>query len=471
MNLLQAGIVDGIVFILTLVLGLAYVMRTSLGKERLFLSLYVLTTYSSYNLMVKPVHDYNLVVPRTFIFHYELFGPLNSVDIIFIFLFFYLLYTYVVKYGFSFPNSGICRAINLIFLRDFFLVLLSLLAFFLFQNFFDYLNISSFKDELRFCRGILYFSVLYLLFCFILRDGSLDFLGFFKRFVVLDVINLVSGYVGTRIYYEYIWERYFLKVSIIDQDDVYTFVVFYFVWTISFLVNFYKTKLPSKYVAVTFAVFVLAFFNFYKTLYMFGVVFFLILLFLRFYYKRRNFVQVCVFVFAVMLMVNSVLYFASSKSIHTRLAQVVDYFDFVVERSPFLVLTGIGHGGYFIAKTPTDDAGEIKKVDLDENEDVKKSLQIPVLTLLKQVGVFGFFVFVLFTFFIFIKILNSIPCYNNFTFALLFSPTIFASLGIMLSTPSPVHIIVFFKMFLLFILYVEHRVFSGEKVASMSLVN
>lgn len=89
-------ILDSIVFFITLIIGFLYVWRfnkkNNIGYSFLVLMFfYIICSYSSYNIMVKPIHDYNLAIPRTFIFHFKVFGPLVPLDILSVLALFFII--------------------------------------------------------------------------------------------------------------------------------------------------------------------------------------------------------------------------------------------------------------------------------------------------------------------------------------------------------------------------------------------
>lgn len=79
-------IYDSIVF-LGLFLAFAYLYRIAARFHLNFysvtlFSLYVLCSYSSYNIMVMPIHDYNIAIARNIIYHYKIFSFISVIDIV-----------------------------------------------------------------------------------------------------------------------------------------------------------------------------------------------------------------------------------------------------------------------------------------------------------------------------------------------------------------------------------------------------
>ena len=98
MSLIEAGIYDSILFIVSLFIAFIFIFKKTNASLRWFLIMYVLLTYSSYNIMIKPIHDYNIVIPRTAFFHLKIISILSVADIFMIITFtiFSLLYLMVI---------------------------------------------------------------------------------------------------------------------------------------------------------------------------------------------------------------------------------------------------------------------------------------------------------------------------------------------------------------------------------------
>lgn len=83
---------DSIVFFLFLAIALIYFLIVAKKNgfniyTIILFSIYIICSYSSYNIMVKPIHDFNIAIPRTGIYHFKVIGPLAPIDIIFLLLF------------------------------------------------------------------------------------------------------------------------------------------------------------------------------------------------------------------------------------------------------------------------------------------------------------------------------------------------------------------------------------------------
>lgn len=83
---------DGVVFLLGVLFALLYLYHISRTLKFncytvVLFFLYVIFSYSSYNIMVMPIHDYNVAVARNFIYHYKVLSILSIADVLFIVLF------------------------------------------------------------------------------------------------------------------------------------------------------------------------------------------------------------------------------------------------------------------------------------------------------------------------------------------------------------------------------------------------
>ena len=78
-------IYDSIVFLVFSLLLPIYIVLQQ-GSLKFYsvtlFSLYVLCSYSSYNIMVMPIHDYNIAIARNIIYHYKIFSFISVIDIV-----------------------------------------------------------------------------------------------------------------------------------------------------------------------------------------------------------------------------------------------------------------------------------------------------------------------------------------------------------------------------------------------------
>ena len=77
-------VIDSIIFIVSnLILGIYVFKNKKLNlKEKIAYTIFFIILNSSYNIMMKTVHDYNKVIPRTFIYREKLIGSFTLLDIV-----------------------------------------------------------------------------------------------------------------------------------------------------------------------------------------------------------------------------------------------------------------------------------------------------------------------------------------------------------------------------------------------------
>lgn len=417
---------DSIVFFISLVVSFLYVWRFNknykLGGAFLFLMFfYIICSYSSYNIMVKPIHDYNLAIPRTFIFHYKVFGPLAPLDILCVLALFIII---IRKLSSANPavlsiNSTVSTYVKYMVIQGGFFAILSTVSFFVYIQ-------SGGKglvtDQLISFRGVLYFIIFIYLFQLCTeRIKEIDFYVIFRFFVIIDFINLVSGFISSIIYKDYVWSRYGMNISIIDQDDVYNFFTIYGV----LLVSFFLTKPLKRKVIYVLSVIigVLVYANMYKYVFVVGVIYFFYDFVVNSLKGRVAVLKLGAVAIAAVFLASTFLMLSTSKSMNTRSGQINDYWEYTGSKFPALLI-GIGNGGQFYSPTDTDDDGEIKVIDKENNSaSYRKSIQTPFVSFIKVVGPLGVIVLLLFSMYSIIKIsaLNISLPYNVIYNAVLFN--------------------------------------------------
>lgn len=419
-------ILDSIVFFITLIIGFLYVWRfnkkNNIGYSFLVLMFfYIICSYSSYNIMVKPIHDYNLAIPRTFIFHFKVFGPLVPLDILSVLALFFII---IRKLSSSNPrifamNSTVSIYVKYMVLQGVFFAILSTVSFFVYIQ-------SGGKgvitDQLISFRGIIYFIIFIYLFQLCTEKiKGIDFYTLFKFFVIVDFINAVSGFISSVIYKDYVWSRYGMNISIIDQDDVYNFFTIYGL----LLISFFLTKpLKRKMIYVlSIIIGVLVYANMYKYVFVVGAIYFIYDFVVNALKGRIAIIKLGAVAIALVFLASTVLMLSTSKSMNTRSGQISDYWEYTGSKFP-AILIGIGNGGQFYSPTDTDDDGEIKVIDKENNSaSYRKSIQTPFVSFVKVVGPLGVIILMAFSIFAIIRvsILNISLPYNAIYNAVLFN--------------------------------------------------
>ncbi|BEO36787.1 hypothetical protein SMQE08_08750 [Serratia marcescens] len=417
---------DSVVFFITLIVVSVYVRhfnkKYKMGFAFLVLMFfYVICSYSSYNIMVKPIHDYNLAIPRTFIFHFKVIGPLVPLDILCVVT---LLFIVLRKLSSASPtlisiNSTVSVYVKYMVLQGGFFAILSTVSFFVYLQ-------SGGKgvvtDQLISFRGVLYFIIFIYLFQLCSnRVKEMDFYTLFKFFVIVDFINAVSGFISSLIYKDYVWSRYGMNISIIDQDDVYNFFTIYAV----LLVSLFLTK-PLKRKSIyllSIIIGILVYANMYKYVFVVGAIYFIYDFVINALKGRIAILKLGAVAIAAVFLASAFLMLSTSKSMNTRSGQISDYWEYTGSKFP-ANLIGIGNGGQFYSPTDTDDDGEIKVIDKENNAtSYRKSIQTPFVSFIKVVGPLGIIVLFGFSIFSILKVsaLNLSLPYNVIYNAVLFN--------------------------------------------------
>ncbi|HAT3693757.1 MULTISPECIES: hypothetical protein [Serratia] len=387
-------IYDSIVFFLGLFLAFAYLYRIAARFHLNFysvtlFSLYVLCSYSSYNIMVMPIHDYNIAIARNIIYHYKIFGFISVIDIVFIIIFFALLAHFTFHSGwFKFRQREYKVAIFLtvaIIIQGCVIGIISTSAFF---NHVMQGGLGQIKRQIVYFRGVIYFSVL--IYLFFNCTKQLSSLGLYKVltfFCVFDLINFTSSIAASNIYYDFLWERYGVKITIIDQDKIYNYFTIYSLMIFAL----FFSRLPQRFTIclATIVIGAVMYFNMYKFLFAFAFLFILYDIIISTLNNKIPKLKITITFLICIIALPAMMNLYSSKSMNTRSSQMTDYWKYTGQYFP-ASLIGIGYGGLYYSPSGIGDKGETKKIDLMElDAHYKRSIQTPFLTQLKNSGLLG----------------------------------------------------------------------------------
>lgn len=453
---------DSIVFFLFL--AIAFIYFLIIAKKNGFniytiilFSIYIICSYSSYNIMVKPIHDFNIAIPRTGIYHFKVIGPLAPIDIIFLLLFaFVFMKKIMTRSLFSYQivkNSAIIS--KYITLQGVLLAIISSMGFVAYMK---NGGQGEVNDQLIYCRGIIYFLVSIFLFqksCENLK--GFDFYKLFKIFCVIDVLNLISGFISSIIFHDYVWERYGVKITIIDQDKATAYFVIYALLITSLL---FTRPLKNKVIYIsTLLIGIFMFYNMYKFVFSLAFLYIIYEFFINAIRGRIAVVKMSLLTVGLVAVMSTVLMLSNSKAMNTRSTQFGDYWEYTGSKFPAIAL-GIGFGGQYYSPSDTDDQGEIKQIDVENGTaNYRKSIQTPFLNQIKNAGLIGFFITIFFAIFAVIymaKINISLP-FNILYNAICFNIMWFMCSGSIMLQPTPIVIVTVSKLLLLFYLLRERE--------------
>lgn len=379
-NLVNAVIADSIIFILEFLLLLFWFYITPVkGVTRWFFFLYGVITFSSYNLYIKVIQDFNIPIPRTFLNKFKIVGPFYPIDILILVLFIYI----VIKAFKSFYLIDLQAKWKLgvsIFLINVFVFFVSSIGYFVYVV---SGNPGDFVAQIRPVRGILLGAISIYFFTKILgscrsQEKANQIL---KSFIIIDAINIAGEIFASRAFYDYLWERGGHKVILLDQADLYLAILY-----LPYLASLKKNKL----LAIASIILVILMFLNYVKAFILLLPILIISLFITNLLALKVDIKYSVYVLLVMLV--GAYYFidiANDKAITgTRAIQLSSYVaDTSSKMTTFFI--GIGPGGKYKVTKDTEDAGEIKEIDRNEMDSLQTEFQIPFFIYYKIAGILG----------------------------------------------------------------------------------
>lgn len=461
MNLLEAGIYDSILFVISLIVAIIFVVKNSKSTFRIFLIIYVLMTYSSYNIMIKPIHDYNIVIPRTALFHYKLISILSIADVLMIVTFIIFMALYIKKGHIYTVKSKLLNIVYIGMIRDALVLIISSIGFFIYSQHVssEYFSVA---DQFRNARGLIYITVFLFFTYSILIKNKLSFTRVFYIFLVIDFINLISGFIATLLYKNYVWQRYFMNVVVLDQDDT-GITMFYATLIFISLYLGHKMRLPKFFYLVILSATGLMILTFSKGFFLYLFLAFIFVIVLKAINKQDFRLQFLSFILIIGISSPAILYFSNSSAVSTRVAQVDDYFKYIdkLNNKAYLLL-GIGYGGRYKESDPSlYDAGSMKKIDIENYTGLRASIQTPVVGIIKEAGLLGLVIFLSFGFYLIFKVLKTTKI-NIFEISASIYILYYIFFQNILLFPEPSKILLIFKIIILFSIYKK----KGIKIAS-----
>jgi len=402
---------DSAIFIFFIIVGFIYLIKVSRRYNLsaafvFFLAIYIVLSYSSYNLMVMPIHDFNIPIPRTFIYHYKVFSSFSPLDLLSIGFLFTLLGRWMVckknplsEFS-STDNSD--SVIKIVAIQGLLVLLVSFVGYITYS-----INhgVVSIKNQIVYFRGVIYFFIFIFLYKTSIDElKKNDLKSMLMVFCVIDFINFISGLISTLVYTDFVWERYGIKVTIIDQDKIYNYFTLYLFVIVSLF--FSKKIKPSVALVLAVIIATCMLFNVYKFLFAIGFLYLLYEISVRSVLRNVPLKRMILLMVIAIGLAPPAFKIFTSKPINTRASQLNDYWDYTGKYFP-ANLFGIGYGGFYLSPTGVADKGEIKKIDEDADGNVKykRSIQSPILTHIKSSGIIGLSIMIVSGFIIFRRVL------------------------------------------------------------------
>ena len=383
-ELLKLVLIDSLILLIAIIISSIYISKKSIGKEKIALYIYMIVTFSIYNIYVKPVQDYLLPIPRTYIFYQKIVAGLSIYDFFSIGLCGMLL----IRYFILKRDKGIFKQSNVImwiWRRDVYILVLS------FGGFYLYMltgNPSDYMIQLRTLRGVITGFICVYITMLILKkyDKEQDIRRLLSILFFLNFMNVLSQVISSFFLQSISWQRGGHSVVLLDQSESYMSL-----FLLPLIIA--KNKIISKWMVFTaYVIILLQVYNYVKMLYLNAALLLILLVIIglmggRISRRIRNLsmlIGIAVFIFTL-------FFINSSKG--DKMSRVGQNNSLMVafQNNPVNIIFGIGDGGLIIRQTMSEDGGERRVID-SENEKYSQyqaEYQVPYLGTLKTSGILG----------------------------------------------------------------------------------
>lgn len=404
------------------------------------------------NVYIKPVQDFLIPIPRTFIFYYKPIAGLAIYDIFIIGAFLYICIKYLSrgKYRRIFFSKNL---LTKIFQCDLMLLFLSFLGFGIYMLG-D--NPVDSKEQVKCFRFIMSMVVTIFVAQMAITRYKSD-KDIFRIITTLFFINFVvyfSEFISSFYIEEICWERGGHKVNLLDQTGGGLALIY-----VPFILC--KTPYLKKWMSLSAYFFMmLLLYNVIKIWILpIGIAVFMMILWglARMKIQKRLLLFSLVGIVAVVIFSITVAR-SGTDSILTRVGQSEMLYQ-AFSKNPINIIFGIGHGGMIKKQTMTEDGGEIRAVDLEDDKDPKyvTTYQVPFFFFLKLSGVIGM-LFCLYLFIIMLKYSFSVIKYGwYFSCSIAFIAAVLL-IGSRLSSADPQVGIYLGEAYVIFKLLLQHKI-------------
>lgn len=378
-------LIDSVIFFISnIILGIYVFKNKKINiKEKIAYTIFFIILNSSFNIMMKKVHEYNLAIPRTYIYRKKLIGPLSILDIIcmiYILLNFKYMINVIIKNKIVFLHALRCAGVYLI----------GTIAFIIFEGYW----MDSGNRFLIVSKGWVY-SLATLIFTFKYMNKNINLIYPFA-------IILINGMISTFfIPSSEIWIRYSNRTIILDQEDAYT--VSNCIISLLLIKCLYIKENKNRTINWV----MLAFFLFqnlycmYKNNLIILPVIFLTYLLVTKGKNKLMLLATCLGIPTMLLFIWDKIYtMFTSMSINTRMVQVTDYLNYIRKEGIFPYVIGLGISTPYYSNTDTGDTGERKAADIINNNyalEWRTDIQTPVISIFKETGIIGIMYFLAMT--------------------------------------------------------------------------
>lgn len=383
-ELIRLFTIETIILFIAFAVAFLFTKKRAATKELPYWVIYMIITFSSYNIYIKPIQDFLIPIPRTYIFFKKIIGSLTLYDI-FISVVFIKVIWKMLKYRGERALFYSNNSLSLILKREIILTLISYLGliFFVLAN-----QPVDFTSQLRTFRGIMS-GIVFVYFTFKVLDNyknPRDCIRFITIIMVIDFSNIMSQFISTFFLGDILWQRGGHNVVLYDQTEGQLFFSY-----LPFILI--KNRIIPKYIKwMAIIVVCLNIYNVPKTIYLYSglaVVISVLVGLIKGKMPRR---LAAIGMFSLVIIAIFFVSFAmgSSNSKLSRLGQANSLFS-VFEKNPVNFFFGIGDGGLFPRQTMSEDAGEIRAIDIEsiENSGLQGSVQTRYLSFMKTSGLIG----------------------------------------------------------------------------------
>lgn len=397
----KAMFLDTLIFLGINLIFIFFIAKKNINiKSKIVYFLIFLTFNSSYNIMIKRIHDFNLGIPRNFIWTTKVISSFSIYDMIFV-----ILLCINLPYLMEILRKD--RFIRINYVRDLIIICIGTISFIIFKGYW----LDNGRNYLITMKGLIYFSATLTITLKYLQQELNP-----KNYLVPITLILFSGYLSLMFFpREELWIRYGQIVKILDQEDAYTISLFAITYLLVYL--FYPEKTRKK----PHLIFLLVIFitiltqnalSIYKTNFIYYLYLLLVLpviqltkrLFIK-WYSILTFVLI-----TIILGMGIIINVSNSQSISTRTNQIEDYLNYINKNYKSAYLIGSGIGTPYESLPEAGDFGEIKKIDLENSSNInyKFTFQIPILFIFKYAGIIGVLWFLFFWGLIIFKVYKDI---------------------------------------------------------------
>lgn len=382
--------IDTIYFCISNIILLYWIYKQAISrKEKNIYAMLFLIFNSSYNIVIKRVQNYNLVIPRTFIYKFKIIGPISVLDILFLML-------TVAIFSKIIPALKRYRDVKRYLYRDVAVYIISTVAYVFNKGYW----LDGGRSFFAYSKGWMYSIVIITLvatYCVSQIDFTIPFF-----------IILINGWLSTLSFSIHdITVRYGNKAAIIDQEDAISISVFLIIYLLMKVI--YCSKNRKRNIIILCVVLVQQVLCVYKT----SIVYLALGIFICFCVNIKG-IRILIFALSpsllcgLVILGNRLVSIFTSMAISTRLIQFTDSLSYMLNKGALAVLFGLGLTTPYYSTASVGDMGERKAIDLQNQYAAfwRTNIQTPIISTFKDSGIIGVAIYIIVTLIITIKLIT-----------------------------------------------------------------